>query len=490
MMKPRLLLLAAGMAAALAASGKTHAQAEQKPANVVLIMVDDLGFEALQCYGGGSYETPHLNKLASEGVRFTNCHATPLCTPSRVRVMTGKYSFRNFEHFTYLNSDETTFADIARQQGYATCVAGKWQLSKGANGKEPNGYGFDDYCVWYLKDRTGGRYADPTISTKGTKEKVYQGQYGPDIFSDFICDFIEENKEGPFFAYYPMVLTHDPFVPTPDSEGGLYAKPPKGSKQRERQQGEFDITKVKGSAFQQQCFADMIAYTDKIVGKIIAKLEALNLRENTLVIFTSDNGSHPTSRTILDGKEWQGGKGRIHEFGTHVPLLVQWKGSIAGGGVCEDLIDFTDIFPTIAETINAPLSADNPINGISFMPQLLGVKGSPRDHLFLHYDPSHGKPGTIWGCALTRFIRTEKWKLYNDGRLYDIVKDRTEQKAVPADAYPEVRLELQKFLDAQPDIDTAVTPSVKRGTAMKGAAKTGTEAPRKRRRPKKASDDN
>ncbi|MGY8793522.1 MAG: sulfatase-like hydrolase/transferase [Woeseiales bacterium] len=436
----------------------------KEPANVVLIMADDLGFEALQCYGGGSYQTPHLDMLASNGIRFNNCHATPLCTPSRVRLMTGRYSFRNFESFAYLNSAEKNFGKLAKEQGYATCVAGKWQLSRKAYGRPPNAMGFDEYCVWYLKDRVGSRYADPTLSTLEAKEKKYKGKYGPDVMSDFVCEFIEKNKERPFFVYYPMVLTHDPFVPTPDSKGGMYAKCDRTDKGFTPKRGPgYDVTKYISSKFEQQCFADMIAYTDKIVGKIVDKLEELNLRENTLIIFTCDNGSHPMTRSLLDGELRQGGKGAIHEFGTHVPLIVNWKGKINGSQVCDDLIDFADIYPTIAEAIDAPITDGDDVAGISFMPRLMGEKGTTRDHLFLHYDPAHGKPGESWvGCAMTRYARTKKWKLYNDGRLYEVIEDRTENDIIPSDRFPEIRAQLQKHLDAQPAINTAVTPTVKK----------------------------
>jgi arylsulfatase A len=460
MIKPSLLLLAAGTL--VVSTTPAQDRSKQKPANVVLIMADDLGFEALQCYGGGSYRTPHLDKLASEGIRFNNCHATPLCTPSRVRLMTGRYSFRNFESFAYLNPAEKNFGKLAKKQGYATCVAGKWQLSKKANGSLPNAMVFDEYCVWYLKERVGSRYADPTLSTLDAQEKKYKGRYGPDIMSDFVCDFIEKNKERPFFVYYPMVLTHDPFVPTPDSKGGMYAKWDRTDKGYTPKRGPgYDVTKLIGSKFEQQCFADMIAYTDKIVGKIVARLDEVNLRDNTLIIFTCDNGSHPKSRSLLDGVLRQGGKGAIHEFGTHVPLIANWKNRIKGSQVCDDLIDFVDVYPTIADAIDAPI-ADGDVDGISFMPQLMGKEGKARDHLFLHYDPAHGKPGETWaGCALTRYVRTKKWKFYNDGRLYDVLADRTEDNIVPANRFPNVRAQLKKRLDAQPAINTAVTPTVK-----------------------------
>ena len=195
------------------------ARAAGKP-NVLLIMVDDMGAECLSCYGGREYATPNLDALAASGAKFTHCYSTPLCTPSRVQIMTGKYNFRNYVQFGYLPPKETNFAHLFRAAGYRTCVAGKWQLS-GERGEpreksNPADWGFDEYCLWQLDDRQS-RYWDPLLEQDGKILRPGKDAYGPDLISDYLIDFVGRNKDRPFFAYYPMILTHGPFEPTPAS---------------------------------------------------------------------------------------------------------------------------------------------------------------------------------------------------------------------------------------------------------------------------------
>ena len=194
----------------------------QKP-NIILIMADDMGYECLSSNGSLSYSTPELDKLATNGIRFTQCHSQPLCTPSRVKIMTGRYNSNNYIDFGYLDVREKTFGNILKDAGYLTMIAGKWQLN-GVQTKEegyadtnrPNHFGFDEYCLWWLTEK-GSRYANPRIVQNGKLVKTTSDDYGPDIVSDYITDFIERNKEQPFFIYYPMLLVHSPFQPTPDS---------------------------------------------------------------------------------------------------------------------------------------------------------------------------------------------------------------------------------------------------------------------------------
>ena len=348
-----------------------------KPArpNIILIMADDLGYEGLSCYGSTSYSTPELDKLAETGIKFDYCYSTPLCTPTRVQLMTGKYNFRNYTEFGSLKPGEFTFGHLFQDAGYKTCVAGKWQLAgriKGANyrgeGTLPEDAGFDEHCLWQVKDR-GSRFWDPTVQQNGRLITDLQGKYGPDIFCDYINDFVKRNKSNPFFVYFPMALTHNPFIPTPDSKDvsqGLNKKDPK-------------------------YFKDMVEYTDKLVGKMVRNLENQGLLENTLVIFTGDNGTNRQIVSRMGTQKIHGDKGNSTEAGTHVPLLVYWKGKIALGRVCSDLIDFTDFFPTLAEVANISLPKDEIFDGRSFLPQLLGEAGNPRDWVFCHYKPKWGK---------------------------------------------------------------------------------------------------
>ncbi|MDP7163422.1 MAG: sulfatase-like hydrolase/transferase, partial [Phycisphaerae bacterium] len=200
------------------------APAVAKPTNVVLIMADDMGYEALSANGSESCKTPNLDKLSAEGVRFTNCFANPICTPSRAKIMTGQYNVRNYVRFGLLDRGQTTFAHQLKAAGYATCIAGKWQLSRQMD--SPQHFGFEQSCLW--QHTRGGRskengktidrrFVNPMLEFNGKQKDYVNGEYGPQVCADFICDFIDKNKEKPFLVYYPMILTHCPFDPTPDS---------------------------------------------------------------------------------------------------------------------------------------------------------------------------------------------------------------------------------------------------------------------------------
>ena len=188
--------------------------ADESRPNIVLIMADDLGYECIGANGGESYATPVLDRMAAEGVRFEHCYAQPLCTPTRVKLMTGLSNVRNYVEFGTLEKSQTTFAHLLRDAGYATAIVGKWQLGRDAS--LPAHFGFDEHCLWQLLRRPS-RYAHPGLEVNGKMVDYRSGEYGPDIVCDYACEFIERHKDGPFLLYYPMMLTHSPFVPTPDS---------------------------------------------------------------------------------------------------------------------------------------------------------------------------------------------------------------------------------------------------------------------------------
>ena len=185
-------------------------------------MADDLGYETIGANGGISYQTPHLDALARTGMRFTQCYAMPLCTPSRVQMMTGKYSFRNYIGFGLLDPAERTFAHLLQDAGYQTAVVGKWQLFgleeqralAGRSGAMPTQAGFDEFCLWQIEE-TGSRFKDPVLYINSTTPQAQPGAFGPDVFIDCIDDFMGRNQDQPFFVFYPMVFTHKPFHPTP-----------------------------------------------------------------------------------------------------------------------------------------------------------------------------------------------------------------------------------------------------------------------------------
>ncbi len=428
------LFPAAGWPRRVAAAGAAPPpkRADGRP-NIVLIMADDLGYECIGADGGTSYRTPVLDGLARRGVRFDHAYAQPLCTPTRVQLMTGIYNVRNYIRFGLLDPKATTFAHLLKRAGYATCVVGKWQLEGGFEG--PRHFGFDEYCLWQLTRRPA-RYANPGLEVNGRQVDYTNGQYGPDLVSDYACDFIRRHRDRPFFLYYPMILTHAPFVPTPDS-------PDWDPKARGEPRGGKGARAAK--AARARHFAEMVAYMDKLVGKVLAALEAEGLRENTLVLFTGDNGTGRGIVSKMGDREVAGGKGLTTDAGTHVPLIVDWPARVAGGRVCADLVDSTDFLPTVCEAAGVEVPAELAIDGRSFLPQVLGRKGNPRRWVYCWFS----RGGRRSGAKV--FARTQRYKLYADGRFFDVPADPLEKRPLPADGLgPEAeraRRMLQAVLD-------------------------------------------
>ncbi len=392
--------------------------------NIVLIMADDVGYEGFGCYGSTTYRTPHIDRLAETGVRFDRCYATPLCTPSRVQLMTGKYNFRNYGEFGGLPPGETTFAHLLRDAGYKTYVAGKWQLSgriEGANyqgpGTSPRDAGFDDFCLWQV-DRVGSRYWDPVLNANGHELEGLEGEYGPDVVCDHLMDFIRAHQDERFFVYYPMILVHSPFVPPPST----------------------DPSPEERFSADRKHFKGMIEHLDRIVGRIVIQLEELGLAEDTLILFSGDNGTARGISSNLRSRTIVGDKGETTDAGTHVPLVLNWKGHSAEGAICDDLVDFTDFLPTLLDAAGTESPPDFPVDGRSFLPQVLGKRGNPRDWVFCHYDPRWGN----W--SKRRYVQNKEWKLYDDGRLFDLGKDILEKNPVDVrEVGPEVQRILNEF---------------------------------------------
>jgi arylsulfatase A len=322
--------------------------AAERP-NVVLIMADDVSWECFRCYGGQDYQTPRIDRLASEGIRFEHCYSTPICTPSRVKLMTGKYGFRNYTHFGYLNPAERTFGHMMQEVGYKTAIAGKWQLNGLYNelpghldSGRPQQSGFNQSMLWQVTRGKGGdggeRFWNPPLEHNGKflSKDSNAGRYGPDIMTEFVCDFIEENQDEPFFVYYPMVLVHDPFVPTPQTVGN--------------QEITHDLNKApKGYDAKKRNFVAMVQYMDYLIGKITDTVDRLGLAEETIILFTADNGTNTGIKSQWNAREIKGGKAGLKDSGTHVPLIARWKGHAPAGTVSQDLIDFTDFYATLLD---------------------------------------------------------------------------------------------------------------------------------------------
>jgi len=401
----------------------------QRP-NLVVILADDFGYECVTANGGESYQTPNIDRMAAGGMRFERCHVQPLCTPTRVQLMTGLSNARNYIEFGAMDRRAVTFARLLKSSGYVTGIAGKWQL--GSEPDSPRHFGFDEALLWHHRSRES-RYGNPGFDLNGEPRAYPSGSYGPAILNEFAVDFVSRHRERPFFLYYPMVLTHSPYQPTPDS--------PKWDPR----------TGERGNQSPSN-FPAMVAYLDRMAGEFMARLDSLGLRENTLVLFLGDNGTGVDITSRFKGEDYPGGKGRSHARGTHVPLIASWPGRVPAGTVNGDLIGSTDFLPTLLDAAGARLPDGYPGDGVSFFPQLLGQKGRPREALYAWY-ASDGGPEAKW-----EFAMSTRHKLYRDGRFFDLGADPWEQKPLKvevltgetATAARTLRAELDRYADARP----------------------------------------
>lgn len=422
-----------GLVLLLGSSGSLSAASP----NFVIIMTDDLGASQLSCYGNQEIQTPQLDRLAEQGMRFRTCYATPNCSVTRMMLMTGRYGFRtgwyNFLEREYapqpgslqfdIGRSEITFADLVKQRGYATGIAGKWQLP-GTPENRIYDCGFDDYCMWMWKHqlpqsdsgsgkgknaydplqslhafKKSNRYWDPAVMVNKKKLPTKPDEFGPEIFANYVCDYISRHRQHPFLVYYSMVMIHKhnktlPGVPDIHHPG---------------QQTSPGSVKLN------------VEYVDHLVGRIMQAVADAGVAENTYVIFTGDNG--PAKQ----------GKGEVTEKGARVPLIVRGPG-IKAGAVSDELASLADVFPTVAELAKAKLPGDRKIDGISLVPVLLDRPGERREWLFSY-------------LADQRMLRSKRWLLEGDGQFYDCgdQRDGMNYKKVTDSQDAEVRAAREKF---------------------------------------------
>ena len=367
---------------------KTNAS---KP-NIIFILADDLGIGDVSCYGSDNNKTPIIDQMAKDGIRFTHGYTAPLCGPSRSMILTGRYPFRtgavNQDNVELIKpEDEVLIPSVLKTAGYTSAMVGKWSQF----GLTPKDFGFDDYITfqgsgdyWSTEKKKAENYIE-----NGENKKLDSQTYMPDLMHDHLVNFITANKDKPFFLYYSMVHVHAVIQRTPDSKPGS------------------------------DLYADNTAYMDKLVGKLLSTLDDLKLRENTLIVFMGDNGtaSQYANRSSIGGKALSGKKGTMLECGSLVPTIANWPGVIASGKVDDVLIDSSDILPTFADLAGAKLPTKKAIDGRSFLPQLLGKKGNPRQWIFIEL-------GNKW------YVREAKWKLTREGELFDMSNAPFEEKLV------------------------------------------------------------
>ena len=346
--------------ACVLASFSTEAEELRKP-NFLLLFADDLGFEGLGSYGGTDFKTPNLDALAKKSLRFERCYTSPVCTPSRMSLYTGTYVTKHGYDYVipvHMGTKESvdfknkwvSYAQIFREAGYATSVTGKWQLATLEYHPEHiREAGFDSWCVWQIwKDgKKTTRYWNPTFNQDGKVLDDIAERYGPDVIAEYVERKMEEavKADKPFFIHHNELLPHTPLLQTPDDK----------------------------AASRKASLPNMVNYMDKIVGRLVKKVDELGIAENTYIIFMGDNGTEAGAygdRTLADGTVIRGGKFDLTEAGTHIPLLVSRPGKVAPG-ITPDLVDMADWLPTFCELAGVALPENDQFDGTSFASRIV-----------------------------------------------------------------------------------------------------------------------
>ncbi|VGO11783.1 Arylsulfatase [Pontiella desulfatans] len=424
-----LLLVAIGNAFA----GGKPIPTEQARPNVVFVLTDDQGYGDLGCHGNPILKTPELDAFHEQSVRFTDFHVSPLCTPTRGALMTGRDPGRNGAYRTsagrsILHTNERTLGNLFADNGYATGMFGKWHLGDSAPHR-PQDYGFQD-VVWHrcggigqVSDYWGNDYFDDTYERNGTLEK-FEG-YCTDVWFREGIRFIEENKDKPFFLYLPLNAPHTPII-----VGEEWSAPYKDKVDRE-------------------ILADyygMIANIDHNFGLLRQRLKALKLEENTILIFMTDNGTYVGAKFANNDSEpvegfnagMRGRKASIFDGGHRVPFFIRWPaGGLDGGREIDTLAVQFDLFPTLAELCGIKVPADREMDGLSLAPLLKGEsKTVDRDHVVLQFHGGAAFPEDRLKREFS-YILTERWRLLHGRELYDMEADPKQRNDVAAE-HPEV----------------------------------------------------
>lgn len=390
-----------------AQTNKQKSAVKTKP-NIIFILADDLGIGNVSCYGADNYATPNIDKLAKEGVRFNHMYTAPLCGPSRAMILTGRYAFKtgatNQDATGLMKKDqEKMIPSFLNKAGYISTSTGKW----GQLPLEPVDFGFDDY----LKFKGSGVYKNNaekkySYTVNGEEKLLKDSEYMPDLMHNHLQEFIIKNKDNRFFAYYPMSHVHGTIVATPDS------KPDS-----------------------KDLFADNVLYMDKLVGNLMNLLDSLKIRDNTIVFFMGDNGTANqwAKNSTINNKQLSGKKGEMKECGGLVPMIANWPGYFSSGIVSDQLLDASDILPTIIELAGAKIPGDRQIDGRSFASNLLGKSTKEREWIFCEL-------GNKW------YVRNKSWKLNNDNQFFDMKNAPFEEALISAENIaPDAAIEYQKL---------------------------------------------
>jgi arylsulfatase A len=402
--------------------------ADKKP-NIIFILADDLGYGDVGCYGGNKINTPHLDRMASEGLKFTQHYAgSTVCAPSRCSLMTGLHTGHTYirgnreiqpEGQAPIPADTVTVAKLMKKAGYKTGIIGKWGLGGPGSEGEPNKQGFDHW-FGYLCQREAHTFYPDHLWRNGERVELDGKTYSHDLLAEEALGFIKENKENPFFLYIPFTIPHAALQVPEDS-----MKPYMGKfgDDEERPTGNYAKQPHPKAAF-----AGMVSRMDSDVGRILALLKELNIDDNTLVMFSSDNGPHKEGghdpEYFNSNGPLRGVKRDLYEGGIRVPMIARWPGTIKAGTTSGHISAFWDLMPTYLE-----LAGENPpdgIDGISMVSALKGQGKKQKKHNLLYWEFHEG--------GFKQAIRMGKWKGVKIGtkplELYNLQEDKGETKNI------------------------------------------------------------
>jgi arylsulfatase A-like enzyme len=411
--------------------------------NMIFIMADDLGYADLGCYGQNEIQTPCIDRLAAEGVRFTQCYAgSTVCAPSRSVLMTGRHTGHTTVRGNFgkggvqglgggqgrvpLRAEDVTVAEIFKQAGYATGMTGKWGLGEPNTTGLPNDQGFDEW-FGYLNQRRAHTYYPDYLwlnrerfplpgNTNGSRE-----QYTHDLMTDFALDFIKTNAEAPFFLYVPYTIPHSALeVP----ELGIYAGNDEWSDK-------------------EQAFAAMVTRMDTDIGRMTTLLDELEISDNTLIFFCSDNGAALRFDGRFDSSgPLRGRKRDMYEGGIRVPMIVSWPAQIEAGRTSDAVWWFADLLPTACDLTGVPLPSEDEIDGVSILPLLLDETDDVERPAPLYWE--------FYESGFSQAIRLGQWKAVRKKpgqplELYDLASDSGEANDI-AKQHPDVVAEMETLL--------------------------------------------
>jgi arylsulfatase len=433
--------------------------AEPKKPNVILIIADDLGYGELGCYGQKKIKTPSLDRMAKDGLRFTQFYCgSPVCAPSRCSLMTGKHGGHAWvrsnlavgkEGQTPVPKGEVMFPELLAKEGYVNGAIGKWGLGFPDSEADPIKRGFELFYGYNCQGHAHNHY--PTYLRRNDKKETLEGndggdtgkQYSHDLFEREALAFLEKNKAKTFFLYLPFTIPHCALQVPEDSlneyKGKLGDDPP------------YEGKSYRKHKTPRAAYAAMITRMDRTVGRILDRLKELKLEKDTLVIFTSDNGAaHDyggVDTKFFDSVgKLRGRKGDVYEGGIRVPMIARWTGTIKPG-VSDHVGYFPDFMPTLLELCGATARLPKGIDGVSFAPTLLGKKDKQQEHKYLMWE-FHGYGGQ-------QAVRMGDWKglrrdLHKKGKtkleLYDLSKDLSETTDL-AEKNPDLVKKMEHILD-------------------------------------------